>query len=305
MSTPAPMTAPTARDAERLPPLRFGFLATGPWILGFVLCILFAFLCHALAQWQWDRRVEVQHRVNRVLENYDDDPVPFAEASRLFTAFQTEDEWTPVTLTGEYLVDETLIVRNRPRAGQPGYEVLVPFRTDEGPVVVVDRGWLPVGNSPGRPDAVPAPPAGHAEVVVRVKPGEPALDRDAPDGQVPSIDLAEIADTVGGPVAGTAYGIMVTEDPAVESMPQKLVEPTLDEGPHLSYAIQWYLFAAMGFGVWGYSAWMRARNDRADALDDAADDGLLSAHRVPRAKPARRRRDGRLTDEEAEDALFD
>ncbi|MBD4636107.1 SURF1 family protein, partial [Xanthomonas citri pv. citri] len=115
------------------------------WILGFVVCVLFAFLCHALAQWQWDRRVEVQHRVNRVLENYDDDPVPFAEASRLFTAFQTEDEWTPVTLTGEYLVDETLIVRNRPRAGQPGYEVLVPFRTDEGPVVVVDRGWLPVG----------------------------------------------------------------------------------------------------------------------------------------------------------------
>ena len=122
---------------------------------------------------------------------------------------------------------------------------------------------------------------------------------------MPSIDLAEIADTVGGPVAGTAYGIMVTEDPAVESMPQKLVEPTMDEGPHLSYAIQWYLFAAMGFGVWGYSAWMRARNDRADALDDAADDGLLSAHRVPRAKPVRRRRDGRLTDEEAEDALFD
>lgn len=98
---------------------------------------------------------------------------------------------------------------------------------------------------------------------------------------MPSIDLAEIADTVGGPVAGTAYGIMVTEDPAVGSMPQKLVEPTLDEGPHLSYAIQWYLFAAMGFGVWGYSAWMRARNDRADALDGAADDGLLSAQRAP------------------------
>ena len=251
MSTPAPVTDPNARDAERLPPLRFGFLATGPWILGFVVCILFAFLCHALAQWQWDRRVEVQHRVNRVLENYDDDPAPFAEASRLFTAFETEHEWTPVTLGGEYLVDETLIVRNRPRAGRPGYEVLVPFRTDEGPVVVVDRGWLPVGNTPGRPDAVPAPPAGPAEVVVRVKPGEPALDRDAPDGQVPSIDLAEIAATVGGPVADTAYGIMVTEDPAVEAMPQKLVEPTLDEGPHPSYAIQWYLFAAMGFGVWG------------------------------------------------------
>ncbi|MBD4583773.1 SURF1 family protein, partial [Xanthomonas citri pv. citri] len=60
-----------------------------------------------------------------------------------------------------------------------------------------------------------------------------------------------------------------------------------------------------GFGVWGYSAWMRARNDRADALDGAADDGLLSAQRAPRPKPVRRRRDGLLTDEEAEDALFD
>lgn len=305
MTAPAPATGRRDPGSARPPRLRFDFLATPPWILGFVLCILFAFACHYLAQWQWERRVQVQHQVNRVLENYDDAPVPFAQASRMFTDFDAQDEWTPVTLSGEYLAEETLVVRNRPRAGRPGYEVLVPFRTDEGPVVVVDRGWLPVGNTPGRPDAVPAPPAGPAEVVVRVKPGEPALDRDAPEGQVPSIDLAEIRGHVGGPVADTAYGIMVEEDPAVQDLPQKLVEPTLDEGPHLSYAIQWYLFAAMGFGVWGYSAWMRARNDRADALEGVRDDGMLAARRAPRPKPVRRRRDGRPTDEEAEDALFD
>ncbi|MDO4240496.1 MAG: SURF1 family protein, partial [Micrococcus sp.] len=78
-----------------------------------------------------------------------------------------------------------------------------------------------------------------------------------------------------------------------------------DEGPHLSYAIQWYIFAAMGFGAWGYSAWMRARNDRADALEEAEDDGMLAARRVPRPKPQRRRRGGRLSDEEVEDALQD
>lgn len=290
---------------ERLPRLRFGFLATGPWILGLLVCVLFAFACHYLAQWQWDRRVQKMHEVNRVLENYDDDAVPFAEAERMFTDFDAEDEWTPVTLNGEYLVEETLIARNRPRAGRPGYEVLVPFRTDEGVVVVVDRGWLPVGDTPGRPDVVPAPPEGEVSAVVRVKPGEPTLDRDAPEGQVASIDLPEIGRVVGEPVADTAYGIMVSEDPAAETAPQRLVEPTLDEGPHLSYAIQWYLFAAMGFGVWGYSAWMRARNDRADALEDAVDDGTFAARRPPRPQPVRRRRDGRLTDEQAEDALFD
>ena len=103
---------------ERLPRLRFGFLATGPWILGLLVCVLFAFACHYLAQWQWDRRVQKMHEVNRVLENYDDDAVPFAEAERMFTDFDAEDEWTPVTLSGEYLVEETLIARNRPRAGR-------------------------------------------------------------------------------------------------------------------------------------------------------------------------------------------
>jgi len=301
-------TAPRLDSATapgRLPRLRFGFLTTAPWIFGFVVCILFAFLCHSLAQWQWDRRIQKMHQVNRVLENYDDAPVPFAEAGGVFSDFDPEREWTPVTLSGEYLIDQTLIARNRPRAGRPGYEVLVPFRTDEGAVVVVDRGWLPVGDSPGRPDTVPAPGSGPMEAVVRVKPGEPTLDRDAPEGQVASIDLGEIARRTGEPVAPEAYGIMVSEDPAAETVPQRLVEPTLDEGPHLSYAIQWYLFAAMGFGVWGYSAWMRARNDRADALEDAEEDGMMSARRAPRARPVRQRRDGRLTDEQAEDALFD
>ncbi|MDY6054285.1 SURF1 family protein [Micrococcus sp.] len=303
------MTAsPTPDDGQPLPPLRFGFLATGPWILGFVVCILFVLLCHALAQWQWERRVEVMHQVNRVLENYDDAPVPFAEAADVFTDFHPDQEWTPVTLTGQYLADQTLVVRNRPRAGRPGYEVLVPFRTEEGTVVVVNRGWLPLGAQQGRPDAVPAPDPAAREVVVRAKAGEPALDRDAPDGQIPSIDLPAVADHIGEPVATGAYGIMVSETPAAATTPQRLVEPTLDEGPHLSYAIQWYLFALMGFGVWGYSAWMRARNDRADALEGAPeeDEGTIRAHRRRRARPVRRtRRDGTLTDEAAEDALFD
>lgn len=300
----SPAPTPVVEEARTdLPPLRFGFVLSPGWIFGFVVCILFAFLCHGLAQWQWDRRVEVMHQVNRVLENYDDEPVPFAQASGMFTAFDTEDEWTPVTLRGEYLEEQTLVVRNRPRAGRPGYEVLVPFRTQEGPVVVVDRGWLPIGSQPGRPDAIPAPHLDAREVVVRVKPGEPALDRDAPEGQVPSIDLARIGALVDGPVADTAYGLMVQETPAADTTPSALVEPTLDEGPHLSYAIQWYIFAAMGFGVWGYSAWMRARNDRADALEEAEDDGMLAARRAPRPKPQRRRRGGRMSDEEVEDAL--
>jgi cytochrome oxidase assembly protein ShyY1 len=285
--------------------LDFGFVLTAPWIFGFVVCILFAFACHHLAQWQIDRRIQVMHQINRVLENYDDAPVPLADAP--LADFQADDEWTPVRLTGEYLVQDTLVVRNRPRAGRPGYEVLVPFRTQEGAVVVVDRGWLPIGDSPGRPDSVPAPSQGEQEVVVRLRPGEPTLERQAPDGQVASIDLPEIGRLTGLDVAERAYGEMVSESQDPGTRPQTLVQPTLDEGPHLSYALQWYLFALMGFGVWGYMAYTRARNDR-DDLEDAAASGeedLIPAKHHPRPQRVKHRRSGRVTDEEAEDSLFE
>lgn len=285
--------------------LDFSFLLTAPWIFGFVVCLLFAFACHHLAQWQIDRRLQVMEQINRVLENYDNEPVPFAEAP--VADFTADDEWTPVTLSGEYLVEDTLVVRNRPRAGRPGYEVLVPFRTEEGAVVVVDRGWLPIGDLPGRPDRIPVPAEGAQEVEVRLRPGEPTLDRDAPEGQVASIDLRQIGRVTGLDVAERTFGEMVSESADPGERPQKLVQPTLDEGPHLSYALQWYLFALMGFGVWGYMAYTRARNDR-DDLEDAAgigEDEILPAAHHPRRRRVTRRRPGRITDEEAEDALFD
>lgn len=302
---PDPDVRQDGESPEQRARLDFGFVLTGPWIFGFVVCLLFAFACHHLAQWQIDRRIQVMNQINRVLENYDDAPIPYADAP--VEDFGADDEWTPVTLSGEYLVEDTLVVRNRPRAGRPGYEVLVPFRTDEGAVVVVDRGWLPIGDSPGRPDHIPAPSEGTQEVEVRLRPGEPTLDRDAPDGQVASIDLPEVGRMTGLDVADRAYGEMVSESQDPGERPQKLVQPTLDEGPHLSYALQWYLFALMGFGVWGYMAYTRARNDRDDREDAAAagDQDIVPAAHHPRRQRTTRRRSDRVTDEEAEDALFD
>ena len=108
-------------------------------------------------------------------------------------------------------------------------------------------------------------------------------------------------------MADRAYGEMVSESADPGERPQKLVQPTLDEGPHLSYALQWYLFALMGFGVWGYMAYTRARNDRDDLEDasQAGEDEFIAAKHHPRRRRVTRRRPGRVTDEEAEDALFD
>jgi cytochrome oxidase assembly protein ShyY1 len=204
----------------------------------------------------------------------------------------------------------TRIVRNRPLNGAPGYEVLVPFRTLEGGTVVVDRGWLPIGNeSAGQPDTVPAPPSGVVDVVVRAKVGEPAVNRDAPEGQVASIELPALRDDFGYGIHLGAYGVLASESPAPGTAPAPIPRPVLDEGNHLSYSLQWFAFGVLGFVGLGYAARQQARINREDreAAAQAEAEGremVHSAYRPPR-RAVKRRRDGLPTDEEEEDAFLD
>lgn len=287
--------------------LDFGFLISGAWVGAFVLCIVFSIACWFLGQWQMDRRMEALEEINKVVENYDIEPVAFQEHPDLFTDFQDQDKWTPVKMQGRYLPEDTLIARNRPLAGRPGYEVLVPFELDNGQRIVVDRGWLPIGDTPGWPDEIPAPPADKVSIIVRAVGGEPTLeDRSAPEGQVASIDLVEIQQTLGYPIATAGYGVMAAEAPEPVNQPSPLAEPTIDEGPHLSYSMQWFTFGLMSFLVWGYMARQRAIQNREDELlGETEESGFISAQRIRRPKPVKRRRSGEATDEEIEDAFGD
>ena len=46
--------------------------------------------------------------------------------SRGLDDFDPGDEWLPVVLTGEYMVEDQLLARNRPRGGTSAFEVLTP-----------------------------------------------------------------------------------------------------------------------------------------------------------------------------------
>lgn len=290
----------------------YRFLASTRWIGWLLLVCLFATTFTFLGKWQMDRREGALTEISHVKRNYDAEPVPFAEASQLFEQLPADGKWTPVSLRGSYLAEDQVVVRNRISGSRPGYEVLVPFRTLEGRVVIVDRGFLPIGNNnAGRPDAIPAPPTGTVEVDVRLKAGEPKLDRGAPEGQLASIDLPTYGQQLGYPVATGSYGLMYLEDPAAAEAPIQLQRPEEDEGPHLSYMFQWFAFGVLVFVGFGYAARQQARINREDREEVAAaalrgeDPVLHQAHRM-RKKPKKLvRRDGSPTDEATEDAYLD
>lgn len=283
------------------------------WTIYVAIAIVFAIACAFLSNWQFDRNASRSEQLALVAANYDTDPVPLADVIPEGGSLTAADQWQPVELTGTYLADQQLLVRNRAHGGTAAFEVLVPFQLDDGRILLINRGWVAPGSEQPEPDVVPAPPEGEVTVLVRMRLGEqlPASGRTAPDGQVPTINLPLVAGVVDPqnsvPMEQSAYGLMYSEDPAPATRPSAIDPPSEDPGPHLSYAIQWILFAVMGFIFIGYvirserkyrleEAEERAASARAEAA--GTDPGVAAYLRA--AAPRRRDRDT-----EDEDELLD
>ena len=261
------------------------------WGAYLALVVVFAIACGLLSWWQWARRAETITQGKLVTENYETAPVSVDTLLPSLNSWKAGEEWRPVELRGHYLRDEQLLARNRPYNANPGFEVLVPFQLDDGTVFIVDRGWLSIGDRQDTPDVVPPPPTGAVTVVARLQQSEPVLPgRTAPHGQVASINLPTVAKLAGTPKTYTgAYGLLATESPATATRPRAVEEPVPDEGPHLSYAIQWIAFGLLAFfGLF----WAFRRERRIAALPM----GEQAAARSPRL---------RNSDTDAEDAILD
>ncbi|WP_203138347.1 SURF1 family cytochrome oxidase biogenesis protein [Microbacterium sp. JZ31] len=265
------------------------------WSVYALIAVLFAVACGFLSHWQFSRNEERATMLELVAANYD--APPLAAEDVLDRGYSPDEEWHPIRLTGRYLSDDQLLVRNRAQGGTSAFEVLVPFELTDGRIVTIDRGWVPPGEDTV-PDSVPAAPEGEVTVIARMRPSEslPSSGRTAPEGQLPTIHLPSVAAITGPQTETDFYGLMVSEDPAPATRPAELAAPTDDPGPHLSYAIQWILFAIMGFVFIAYMIRTEIRARREDAADPDPDEDD-----APR--PAKRRRRDRDADEE--DALLD
>ena len=235
-----------------------------PWV---ALVVLFSIITSLLSWWQFSRREERVVRIEQVLANYDKDPVEISEVDwQLDENGQTSAEWTPVRISGSYIPEQAVIVRNRPLSGQAGFLQLVPFKLDSGEILMVERGWLQAGSDVTVPAANPLPEAAPHSLIVRLRAPEPDLGRPSVQGQLASINPDELTEVLAsyGPLITDRYGRVAAEDPSYQVAPVPMPMPSLNEGNHLSYALQWILFGLMAFGalIWGY------RNDKRIRMEE-------------------------------------
>jgi len=242
---------------------RLSFLLRPGWLTLIALCIAFAYLCFTvLAPWQLGKNERNSDRNDRIAASLHADPVPVGGVFDGTAPVAADDEGRPVSATGTYLVDKQVLVRLRSIEGDPAYEVLAPFRLEDGRTVLVDRGYVRPDQRMQPPQIAP-PPDGPITLDARVRQPEQETSgrrpvHEAGWTQVYAIDPGKVGALTGLDLL-PGYLQLEADQPGGLGV---IALPQLDSGPYLSYGLQWLAFGIMAPLGAGYFVWAELRERR-------------------------------------------
>ncbi|RBA36220.1 hypothetical protein DQ226_09595 [Dietzia maris] len=245
------------------------FLTPG-WVIGVLAAALFAWACFALlAPWQLGKSDDLDARNARLAESVEAEPAPLAQVVDGPQAY-AEREWRLVTLTGEWRPDSEALLRLRSVDGELVYQVLTVFDPVDGADMLVNRGYVLVGENNAVPD-YPAAPAGEVEITARLRVTEPGEAEPVPMAGLPAVRVVDpvvIGDALEHDLVSEGYLQLAGGQPGSLS-PAPI--PGIENGPYLSYGLQWLAFGVLAPAALIYFAWAEIRARRRDAEVAAAD----------------------------------
>ncbi len=231
--------------------LKLGGRVFAPSLLATCLTALACAGFVRLGLWQWHKGVHARYEWTEFASGADEVQ---ALAGRRLVAVRL---FQRVSLAGRLDPEHQFLLDNRTARGNAGYEVLTPLtRADSGQVLLVDRGWVPFTGS-----------RAHLPDVSFASPGRLQLS-----GRVADLPSAGLA-SGRAPPDWTSPWPKVTSYPTILELERALgrsLEPRIllldpheplgfvrDWQPpglpplrYLSYAIQWWCFAALAVAIW-------------------------------------------------------
>lgn len=234
------------------------------WLAGHLLALTLVALFIGFGFWQLDRGEQRAQR-NELLTTRLAEPVrPLAELTDRYGVAPAALAWRTAQAEGWWDAEREVLLRSRSRNGSPGWHVLTPLLLESGEALLVDRGWVPYEHDEPPVEAA-APPEGRVRLTGLLQ--EPQLaptgffaglaPRDPP-GERRSFfyaDPARIAPQLPYPVL-PFYLALEGQQPPGGELPIPAEAPTLEAGPHLGYAVQWFSFALVG--IVGYALLLRS-----------------------------------------------
>jgi surfeit locus 1 family protein len=223
------------------------------WIIVTILVAAASMVMVRLGFWQLDR-LEGRRGFNaQVLAQAEMAPLLIDRHS--LEANLVESEFRKVKLVGEYAYQNEFVVGNQTYRDQIGVRLLTPLKISGATqAILVDRGWVPLADyADGKMEQYQQPGEIQIEGVLRSSQEQMGL-KDCLDTSGSSDPKLIWCVNVEGVQAKLPYAVApavyVWRTPVGEQTTPPLTSELsieISEGNHLSYAVQWFTFAAMLF----------------------------------------------------------
>jgi cytochrome oxidase assembly protein ShyY1 len=263
---------------------RFSFLFRPNWIAFHALVLAAVATMANLGMWQLDRLDERRTDNAAFVAQIEQAPVSLASVLDELRVDPEAFVNRRVRASGTY-APEQIALFNRSQGGGAVDNVLARLETPGGPVLLVNRGAIPVQAT------LPTPFPGEVEIEGRLKLTESRERGGLSDAEQTLItELRRVnIDQIAAESPGVDYIPMYVEllgsSPAVgPGDPQLLDPPELSEGNHLSYAFQWFIFAFCVLIGWVLA--VRRSLTTAAAAEQAPSDSPSSGNAESTTAPA-------------------
>lgn len=228
-----------------------------------MLVLVAASVMARLGEWQLSRAREQGAAAQ--LTQAERPPVPLPALLRARQTFIADAADRRVTASGDWDPDRQVLVGRRALDGVDGVWVLTPLRLADGSAVAVLRGWAASAADPAASASVL--PDGTVAVQGVLRPGEPAAERrpgegsGLPAGQLDRVAITELVQRWPYPLLN-GYVVLTSAQPAgrapaPRAVPVQTMKDAGLDWRNVSYALQWWLFAAFGLFMW----WRIVRDD--------------------------------------------
>ena len=228
-----------------------------PSIIATVILFLLAVLFTNLGMWQTKRGAEKSATEHQ-----------FATAKPLLleTAIGQESRFAHIDVGGHYDSKRHILLDNQVWQGRAGVHVFTPFSTNEGTVILVNRGWLPL---PAGRQSMPEIPTPQQQTILRgilntfPVPGRVLGPPDKLVGNkwpqlVTYMNPANISVALNTPLAKWIVQLADTEPAGFDGRDWKPV--FLSSNKHRAYAFQWFALAGISIVLWVLNGIRRSKS---------------------------------------------
>lgn len=217
------------------------------WLVILLATLLVSGMTARLGFWQLGR-AQTKETLNAMTESRQLEP---ALANEDWSTASVPDTWLQrrVDVEGQWLESFTIYLDNRSMKSQSGFYVLTPFQLSNGPVLLVQRGW--VARDRARSDLLPPvqTPPGKIRIQARVVPspsklmelGAPAPVKEGFNVLRQNIDLEEFGLETKLPMRATLQQTNNASDGLLREWPQSISGADKNRG----YAFQWFALSAL------------------------------------------------------------